>query len=148
MNDNTLSPEGQTRKSATLGELQLAVRARRRRRRMIQSGAIALPLLGLAAGSFVMLRAPSTQAPTTPQLADRTTQRPNSPAFQLRHISFTQASTPPSQEDRSISDDELLKLLRAAGHDAGLVRRDGDVRLTGVDLQAPTDEPETPNAGA
>lgn len=148
MKYDTLSPAGQTRKADILGELQGAVRARRRRRRAIQTGAVALPLLAVIAGSYFMLRTPAPQAPGTPQLADQTAESPSEPVFQLRHIAFTETATPETQEDRSISDDELLSLLQAAGHDAGLVRRGEDVLLTGVSLQKAPPPADEPDAGA
>ncbi len=153
MNTDQLSPQGQARREAMLSNLQGAVRARRRRRRAIQAGVIALPLIALGAGVFVMLQRPAPESPTEPVIADKTPPAPGPATMALRHISFSEATTPATPQINTISDDELLDLLHAAGHNAGMIRRGSEVTLTGVSIRSAPAPAEpggspTPDSGA
>jgi len=148
-----LSPEGEARREAMLGSLRGQVRARGRRRRALQAAGVATPLLALGALMGVL----SLGQPTLSTEVTAGASGPSGPIAtepnvlpEFTRIAFAPVTTLADITDRSLSDDELLELLHEAGHDAGLIRREGEFILTGTTFDA-VDAPErdaTPPAGA
>lgn len=160
-----LSAAGRARRDAMLADLQSAVVGAARRRRVLRAAAIVGPPAVALAVAVALLTPPS--AP--PRIAGVT--RPTSPApsptplpavppdagrdepaaYTMRHANFQLIDTPPSariitdppSHVRTISDDELLHILRAAGHDVGLIRAGRRVILTD---NRPDDEADGPSS--
>ncbi len=155
MTADQLSAQGQARRTEMLGELRRAVRARRRRRRAAQGALILLPAIALGAISLSQLqRSPSTEPMIQPGNQPGPVAADPSPRLPvetlvLKHISYVAVHTPATPRDYTISDDELLELLRAAGHNAGLIRRGSEVIITGVTLPPPpTPSPSSPSSSS
>ncbi len=150
--DTTLSAHGRARRDEMLADLRRRVRARGRRRRAALGVSTTLPLLALALLIAWPARQPSpAPAPDFPD-SPITQSPPSAPT--LTHVTFAMVQTRPDLRAQSLSDAELLDLLREAGHaDAGLARLPGRVLLTGDSLARRTDpapDPDTtpPGPGA
>jgi hypothetical protein len=139
--DLPLSPEGEQRKDEILREVSQrlpGIAARRRARRRAVRGSLAVAL-ALTAGVVVVLTrsTPSNPVPTpAPIIAE-------SPAPERPLIDFAVIHTSPVDpvmmyvradteviNAMVISDDELLRELAAMGRPAGLIRMNGQVRLS------------------
>lgn len=145
-----LSAAGRARRDAMLEDLQHAVVNTARRRRAIRAGAIlAAPALALAITLLIfnpshapqpIAQRPTPPGPTPPSEATgRTEPDVHAPAAPvMHHATFRIVQSPPSAQIvthpssrvQMISDDELLAILRANGHDVGLIRTDDRVILT------------------
>jgi hypothetical protein len=148
-----LSPEGEQRRETILRDLSAQlpeITSRRRQRKRVAVGACAMALL-LSVGSVVVLtmnppvHIPAPEIVVTPVGPEVTTS-------QLIDFAIVRTSDTidPSIYVRSeteainamvISDDELLSELAAMGRPAGLIRMNGEVRLSRdvVDEQEPDD---------
>ncbi len=145
-----LSPEGEFRREAILRDLtaQLpTIVARRRRRKRVVAGSCAVALL-LVVGAVVVQMVNLPASVPAPVIVET----PAEPAETLIDFAIvrTSESIDPSIYVRVdndainamvISDDELLRELAQMGRPAGLIRMNGEVRLTRnvVDEPAPTE---------
>lgn len=133
--ENTLSERGLARRDAMLLGLKREVAARGRRRRTVRAGIAAAPLLALSlALIWPALRTPTTTplvAGPGPSVGLPDTPTPSTPSFE--HVSFSEVRTQADVASHAISDDELLELLRQAGHpEAGIARRGEECIVVGL----------------
>ncbi len=136
-----LSPAARARREEMLTELKRAVRARRRRRRAVQGALATAPVLLAALVLVLSARTPVAPSPVAPPrpvgVAEATSTKPNAEPT-LTHVSYA-----------TIDDDELLDLLRTAGHNAGIARIGPRVIVTGMpSLQRPAPPNDGPEPGA
>ena len=145
-----LSPEGERRREAILHEVSgrlPAIARRRRAKRRAAAGTLAVLLLAGAAVVWMIPTAPTpTPAPTTaPQVVLIEPDIEYDPLIDYAVVESSPVD--PSVYVRTdtesinamvITDDELLRELAAIGRPAGLIRMNGQVRLTRdvVDPQA------------
>ncbi len=137
-----LSPEGEQRREAILREVSgrlPAIAARRRAKRRAAAGTLAVLLL---AGAAVVWMIPTSPGPTpTPTSAPQVVEvEPTIEHDPLIDYAVVESSpVDPSVYVRTdtesinamvITDDELLRELAAIGRPAGLVRMNGQVRLS------------------
>ncbi|MEM0983007.1 MAG: hypothetical protein AAGI17_03550 [Planctomycetota bacterium] len=141
-----LTPEGRARSEAMLGELQGAVRARRRRRKAVRAGGVVtvLAVCGIAvivgvrpSGSPGPAAVPDARVASADPVDDAVGTPPETVSSTIasgtRSVGFglvrtsAVADVVPLEE---IDDDELLRLLAEAGYEGGLIKRDGKVELT------------------
>lgn len=126
-----LSPEGQARRARILDEARRAQRGRIRRRQAAR-GAAGLVIIALVAIVPFQFQAgpPAPQQPESPS-SQSSIQIVRTTAPSVEHI----AIAPVESAVEHIGDEELLELLRAAGHDeAGLIRAQGRVVILGADV--------------
>ncbi|MEZ6243659.1 MAG: hypothetical protein R3B57_11525 [Phycisphaerales bacterium] len=120
----TLSPTARARRDDMLRELKGVVRARRRRRVAFQGALAATPLVLVAAVVLVLAAPPRQPSQLQAQASDDATNPagitpPQTPTFS--HVSYS-----------TLTDEELLEQLRAAGYDAGIARLGTRVVVTGL----------------
>jgi len=148
-----LTPEGDRRRDEILRGVtaQLpGIVARRRRRRRAARGAVAMILLFAAGGVLMRVMRTPIPAPTVPPplIVEAPAEAP--PGLIDFAIVRTSETIDPSIYIRTdteainamvISDDELLRALASMGRPAGLIRMNGEIRLTRnvVDAPAKTD---------
>jgi len=131
-----LSPAGRARRDAMRDELSRlvpAAAARRRRRRLAARAGGAGAML-LLLGVWVWTRSSSPAPAPAPPIAQAPPSAPptvrvsviETPAGVADRLSFTTTA-----RAERIGDEELLRLMREAGHPAGLVRTPERVYLTG-----------------
>jgi len=143
-----LSPEGERRREAILHEVSgrlPGIARRRRARRRAVAGALAVLLL--LAGAAVVWMIPTVQSPTAaPQIAEIKPAVESEPLIDYAVV--VSAPADPSVYVRTetesinamvISDDELLRELAAIGRPAGLIRMNGQVRLSRDVVDPPAD---------
>lgn len=132
-----LSERGEERKRGMLTTLQDEMRrvhARRARRGRVVAGTL---VVAIVVGATAWLAPRPTSVSPTPSLSESTT--PTPPVAEP--ASSTLLRTDASTVDRymvatsadnvpSVSDEELLSALHAAGHDCGIVRVHGNARLS------------------
>lgn len=142
-----LSPEGQARERAMLGQLLGQVDRTRRRRHAIQAGAGAAALVILAVTALVSIPIAPSPAPITPVATDQpsrsTPEHPGltgaasaSPASSFAILSndptilarLTIRPAPPTFV-RNLTDDQLLGEFQEAGFSVALVRIAGRLEL-------------------
>jgi len=141
-----LSEKGRQRRAHMLGELQHAMHrhhARRRRRRTITS-ACALALV-IALGAATWLSIAQRNTPSPPEMTQQTPPT-NQPEYRLAGAQVRIISTTPDIAEKYVSssrpqritiiesDDELLRTLAEFGRPTGLIRINGEVRLTNPQL--------------
>ena len=142
-----LSPEGDRRREAILHEVSgrlPGIARRRRAKRRAVAGALAVLLL---AGAAVVWMIPTVQSPTaTQQIAEIKPAVESEPLIDYAVV--VSAPADPSVYVRTetesinamvISDDELLRELAAIGRPAGLIRMNGQVRLSRDVVDPPAD---------
>ena len=148
-----LSPGGELRRDAILRDLtaQLpTIVARRRRRKRVVAGGCAMALLLVASAAVIQMVSQPASSPAPPIV-----EAPVEPAESLIDFAIvrTNEAVDPSVYVRIdndainsmvISDDELLRELAQMGRPAGLIRMNGEVRLT----RNVVDEPETAEPGS
>lgn len=139
MNDDrnavTLSERGLARRAEMLDGLKREVSARGRRRRAARAGVAAAPLLALSlAMIWPALRPPSApDHPTDSGGNGALTISPTPSTPSLAHVAFSEVRTQTDLASRTITDDELLDLLRQAGHaEAGIARRGAECIVVGL----------------
>lgn len=133
--DHRLSERGEERKHEMLLTLQdemHRVHTRRARRGRAVAGTVLVAIVGVA------LWLSPTPAPTpVPKIAESA--RPGSPPVSPTPVVFVRTDVSAvarclvathESEVPTISDAELLSALHAAGHDCGIVRVEGDTRLS------------------
>lgn len=142
-----LSAQGRQRRTQMLGELQRAMHrhhAHKQRRRTIAStGALTL-IITLSAMAWLSIAQRNTPSRLQMTQQSQTTKQTNdgeTSGAQVRTVSTTPGiadkyiSTPSSQHITIIeSDEELLRTLAEFGRPSGLIRINGEVRLTNPQL--------------
>lgn len=130
-----LSRAGLARRDAILAVTIAALDARRRRRRAVRGGLLALAFLviGVAAGRAAQLwRGPGTPGPEPPVVRGPQ-DLPGAPAHvAARPRIIVVTDNRRTGRIRAVGDDELLTFLDQIDRPAGLVREGGSVRLTGA----------------
>lgn len=136
----SLSPEGESRRDAILREVSaqlpvIAARRRRRKRAAVGGGALALVLAVSAA--VVMVSNLRLAPPIAPPVVEAPTESAD-PLIDFAVV-LTSDEIDPSLYVRTdldainsmvISDDELLRELAQMGRPAGLIKMNGEVRLS------------------
>lgn len=131
-----LTEEGASRRARILDEALRAQRWRVRRRRAAQGTGVAL-VIALAAILSLQIPTPTTDqgvTPPPPRASAIDVVRTSPDAFE--RVAIAPAATSIEQ----IGDQELLEILRTAGHDAALIRTQGRVVILGAEVTRAGDE--------
>lgn len=147
-----LSASGRARREAMLGELEAALDARVRRRRIIRAGGLAI-LIGSAGVLALMAMPPSAPSSGGQPVAQGAGTSPA--GLTMRYASLRVVETDQAILERNgeggrivqIDDERLLDGLRALGRPTGLIRTRGTVVLT-ADIGVKPEPPEgSPSSG-